>query len=584
MEENGGASVTASEIFAPSPLPGAIYGGNRYPNVDLATRSQAPPVETMQVPNAVRSQMRSCSIGGELSSPSSELISGAGVLTWLSSKAGLITAKANKFTVSFQLKDFCDQGVSDLTAVLRPGFTLSFQALSSECNDWIATNVSPLHGLEAEKEFFGAAEVDLEAAAASLSCGPPRLAKDMYSTELELRAIPMLLSIFQRHGLPHCQLSSLHSQISNCGDEELYRYVGTSSLKRRQYLERRTHLFIMTSGDQVYLQAGGIYQAVVLLARYLLRRGGVTSTQSLFDYFTSCPEILIEAREMIGDGRAAFLSLIMSHPWIFALFPARNFVSIRRNLPHYDYCAFLNQNFPDCDLVGRRVSPPPGAVKVPHISSLPAMTPQLRAPIVLPVNASMSSSSGTLPANQLVGAPQPLSRVHAGGMSTSACWSAMSGAGVASAAGGGGPPFVETGSGVGVADASSSSLLASWPLAAAAAAVCNAVQPTQRTVSPSYWGRQQHHSIVAVGGAGAGVFMEKPHKVLMLNTATQTDHSLLVDTCCGPDDDMKTRCFVCGACSTSNTENFEFDISTTTNQSPARTEANFGYGFILPVL
>lgn len=55
--------------------------------------------------------MRSCSMGGELSSPASELISGVGVLTWLSSKAGLITAKANKFTVSFQLKDFCDQVV-----------------------------------------------------------------------------------------------------------------------------------------------------------------------------------------------------------------------------------------------------------------------------------------------------------------------------------------------------------------------------------------------------------------------------------------------------------------------------------------
>uniref|UniRef100_A0A9J2P4Y5 Lin-66-like winged helix domain-containing protein n=1 Tax=Ascaris lumbricoides TaxID=6252 RepID=A0A9J2P4Y5_ASCLU len=508
----GGPPITTGEVFTPSPLPGEIYGAGRYSGMDLAARSHMPTADAIHVPNALRPQMRSCSMGGELSSPASELISGVGVLTWLSSKAGLITAKANKFTVSFQLKDFCDQGVSDLTAVLRPGFTLSFQALSSESNDWIATNVSPLHGLESEKEFFGAAEVDLEAAAASLSCGPPRLAKDMYSTDLELKAIPMLLSIFQRHGLPHCQLSSLHSQISNCGDEELYRYVGTSSLKRRQYLERRTHLFVMTSGDQVYLQAGGIYQAVVLLARYLLRRGGVTSTQSLYDYFTSCPEILIEAREMIGDGRGAFLSLIISHPWIFALFPARNFVSIRRNLPHYDYCAFLNQ---------------------------------------------------------LVAASRPLNRVPPSGMTTGACWSAMAASGATGGPGGAPPSFVEPRvDGTTVGDAPSSSLLISWPLAAAAAAVCNAVQPTQRTTSPPYWSRQHGNTMMGVGGG----FMEKQHKMSMVTTATQTDQVLKVDSCCGTDDDMKTRCYACGGSSATNLAGVEVSISTNPAYLPAHDE------------
>lgn len=38
------------------------------------------------------------------------VVRGIGKLTWLSSKAGLIAAsRPNTCTVSFQLKDFCDQ-------------------------------------------------------------------------------------------------------------------------------------------------------------------------------------------------------------------------------------------------------------------------------------------------------------------------------------------------------------------------------------------------------------------------------------------------------------------------------------------
>ena len=38
------------------------------------------------------------------------VIRGSGKLTWLSSKAGLIAAtRPSQCTVSFQLKDFCDQ-------------------------------------------------------------------------------------------------------------------------------------------------------------------------------------------------------------------------------------------------------------------------------------------------------------------------------------------------------------------------------------------------------------------------------------------------------------------------------------------
>ena len=42
--------------------------------------------------------------------------------------------------------------------------------------------------------------------------------------------------------------------MSNCGDEELFRYVGTSSLKRRQFVERRTHIFRLTQDDAIALQ------------------------------------------------------------------------------------------------------------------------------------------------------------------------------------------------------------------------------------------------------------------------------------------------------------------------------------------
>ena len=53
---------------------------------------------------------------------------GYGKLTWLSSQAGLISSEGNRHgLISFQLKNFCDQAVGDLTAVLRPGFILMFQ-------------------------------------------------------------------------------------------------------------------------------------------------------------------------------------------------------------------------------------------------------------------------------------------------------------------------------------------------------------------------------------------------------------------------------------------------------------------------
>ncbi|PAV81727.1 hypothetical protein WR25_13743 [Diploscapter pachys] len=290
----------------------------------------------------------------EIPQPKAEIIQGTGTLTWLSAKAGLITCHNNtKMVISFQIKDFCDQQLTDLTSVLRVGFTLGFSAALNETNEYTATQVSPIFGPEAEHEFVNAQEVDLEKANPT----PPN-SKDAYSPALETKAIPALLNIFQRHGLTQIQLSSLHSQMSNCGDEELFRYVGTSSLKRRQFVERRTHIFRLTQDDAIALQNSAVYICVCRLASFLLRRGGATSIEALWEYFTSA-EMPIEIRECLGivtesRGMAArneFLNLIQSHPWVFALFPNRVFVSVRRNLPHYDYPGFIKKNFPDLDVM-----------------------------------------------------------------------------------------------------------------------------------------------------------------------------------------------------------------------------------------
>ncbi|EFO92050.1 CRE-LIN-66 protein [Caenorhabditis remanei] len=276
-------------------------------------------------------------------------IQGFGTLTWLSAKAGLITCK-DKMVISFQLKDFCDQMLNDLTSVLRVGFTLSFHAALNETSEYTATIVNPIYGPDADVLFLNAAEVDLEAANPT----PPN-SKDAYSPALEQKAIPALLAIFQRHGLQQIQLSrsfSLHSQMSNCGDDELFRYVGTSSLKRRQFVERRTHLFRLQNDDSIILQYPAVYQAVYQLASFLLRHGGATSIQSLFDYYMS-GDIPQEVRDHNGDGRQDFLNLLTAHNWVFALFPNRTYVSVRRNLPSYDYVGFIKQHFPELDS-GRR--------------------------------------------------------------------------------------------------------------------------------------------------------------------------------------------------------------------------------------
>lgn len=89
----------------------------------------------------------------------------------------------------------------------------------------------------------------------------------------------------------------MHSRISNSGKDELYRYIGSSSLKRRQFIERRSYIFHIAENDVVFLQPSEIYTTVCLLAGFLLSHGGVTSSDALFSFFNNnnlIPAILKE--------------------------------------------------------------------------------------------------------------------------------------------------------------------------------------------------------------------------------------------------------------------------------------------------
>ncbi|KAI1714747.1 hypothetical protein Ddc_11182 [Ditylenchus destructor] len=281
------------------------------------------------------------------------LLRGTGQLTWLSPKAGLITcSKPVPATVSFQLKDFCDAGVTDLTSVLRVGFRLAFHAVAaSDSNDWIANHVAPigdsdptLHGLNDNKE------LDLEAIESNLGGAGAHKAhnKDPYSLEMEVHSLSFLLSIFHKNCVHFIPLSTLHSRISNSGKEELYRYIGSSSLKRRQFIERRSYIFHIAENDVVFLQPPEIYTAVCLLSGYLLAHGGVTSSDALFGFFNNCATIPPVLKESISKNRQNFMHLLARHPFAFAPFPSQFYVAVRRNLPYFDYTTYIKKNFPAC--------------------------------------------------------------------------------------------------------------------------------------------------------------------------------------------------------------------------------------------
>uniref|UniRef100_A0A914BV07 PH domain-containing protein n=1 Tax=Acrobeloides nanus TaxID=290746 RepID=A0A914BV07_9BILA len=252
-------------------------------------------------------------------------------------------------TISFQLKDFCDQQVTDLTSVLRPGFYLSFHATSNEVNEWIASLVAPLNDAELSLENIQHKELDLDAIEFKLSGNHPA-SKDAYSVDMELQAIAFLLSVFAKGGTHHIPLASLHSRISNSGSEELYRYIGSSSLKRRQFIERRSYVFEITDNDIVFLQQVEVYVTVCLLSGFLLRRGGVTSSDALFAFFNSCSTIPVVLKEAIQNNRSKFMEFLSQHPFVFAPFPNKFYVAVRRNLPYFDYAGFIKKHFPTFNL------------------------------------------------------------------------------------------------------------------------------------------------------------------------------------------------------------------------------------------
>ncbi|CAL2051891.1 unnamed protein product [Caenorhabditis brenneri] len=267
-------------------------------------------------------------------------VQGYGTLTWLSSKGGLITSADGK-SISFQAKEFCDEALNDLSTVLRVGFTLKYNANHTEGNQYTATQVAPVYGEEADQIFASDQEIDLE----KENPTPPN-SKDAYSLELELMSYEALLATFERQNMHKIQLSSMHNQMSNNGDEKLFRYVGTSSMKRRQFVERRTHVFCLQNDDTIHLQYPAVYQLIIMLSSYLLRRGGIASVQCLFNYYAS-DDIPKQIKDFIGFDRQVFVGLLQTHSFAFAVFPNRYYVSARRNLPKYDYIGFVNEFFPN---------------------------------------------------------------------------------------------------------------------------------------------------------------------------------------------------------------------------------------------
>ncbi|UMM20477.1 hypothetical protein L5515_015737 [Caenorhabditis briggsae] len=277
-----------------------------------------------------------------LGAESSRTMRGHGVLTWLSPKAGILKTSDNR-TVSFQANVFCDPGLNDLTHCLHVGFTLKFVAQHSSGTDYSATHVSPFFGYEAKEIFRDSKNpVDLDS-----FLPPGARGKLEYNLDLEFQAYEAFLAAFEKLGSCRIPLNSFHSQMSNTIDEPLFRYIGTSAMKRRNFVERRTHLFCLQSDDSMILQYPTIYRAVLLLSNYLLRHGGVMAIEDLYAFFTEPGKVDPSILTHIGADRPQFMQLLSAHPYIFSIFPNRAFVAARRNLPDFDYPGFVNRYFPD---------------------------------------------------------------------------------------------------------------------------------------------------------------------------------------------------------------------------------------------
>lgn len=270
--------------------------------------------------------------------------------------------------IAFGIKELCDQNVNDLTAVLRVGFLVKYQAVMDlqalasgvggklQPPRLVATFVCPLSVTD-----WSTASSSVQAAAKRLltqldsPTAEPLPSEDTnrrrnsYDLEFELRAIHLLMNIYreQPSAGPQCPLSTFHCIVSNCGDEQMYRYIGTSSQKRRQFVERRRHFFVMTPDDTVCLVPSAVYTVVVALSRELLQRGGAMHLQELFNQYLNWPDLPLEARELVGETKPSFVQFLQSHPFIFSIFPSKVFVSLHRRLADFDYGEFLEEVFGD---------------------------------------------------------------------------------------------------------------------------------------------------------------------------------------------------------------------------------------------
>lgn len=95
------------------------------------------------------------------------------------------------------------------------------------------------------------------------------------------------------------KIFSVHSKISNSGNEEMYSYIGSSSLKRRGFLDKRSYVMGVTEGEVVYLQHPDTYTTVCFLTKYLLTHGGATPLDKLFNFFCSNSSISIMLKENV---------------------------------------------------------------------------------------------------------------------------------------------------------------------------------------------------------------------------------------------------------------------------------------------
>ncbi|EGT49509.1 hypothetical protein CAEBREN_21780 [Caenorhabditis brenneri] len=310
------------------PMPQLQFSLNNFPPSNVAQSSSRPVVQDDN-PHFTKDRFPGAH---------QQTIHGHGKLTWLSPRAGVIKCSDNK-EISFQTKDFIE--LPDLTTVLRVGFILKFKATPSvNANQYMATHVAPIHGEEADRIFVNREEIDLEA---HNPITP--ISRDQYSVALEQRAIDILLGAFVRHSAePKIALGAIHNHMTTYNDDPIYRYVGTSSMKRRQFVQKRTHVFILRNDDTIELQHPAYYEAVVMLSSYLLRRGGVSATHDIYSYYKRSTDF-DSIRYVVGSEQQDFTTLLTDHPFAFALFPNRNYVSARRNLPEFDYRGFIRANF-----------------------------------------------------------------------------------------------------------------------------------------------------------------------------------------------------------------------------------------------